>query len=108
VPYWDPVTRRPTSPFAHGRSEVWDLPGMEVAIERARRKLALQLRALRAQQNWTQEELAERAGLHPQQVIRLENARANPSLPTLVALGLALKVCIRPTERVLCVSAWSA
>lgn len=89
------VVRRTPSKHAHGRSEVWELPGLDAALRRERRRLAFRLRALRSKRGWTQEQAAERAGLHPQHVVRLENARANPALPTLVALAVAYRVAVQ-------------
>ncbi len=50
------------------------------------------MRELRSLRGWTQQELAEAAGLHPVHISRIELGIANAALPTLVAIALALNV----------------
>ncbi len=54
--------------------------------------LAARLRELRAARGWTQEEAAEAIGLHAKQLQRMEGAKANPTLATLVAVAAAYGV----------------
>jgi transcriptional regulator with XRE-family HTH domain len=51
--------------------------------------LARRIRDLRAARGWTQETAAERIGVEPAQVRRIEAGRANPSLAVLVSLAAA-------------------
>lgn len=57
-----------------------------------RRRLGESVRQLRALQGLSQEELAERAGLHWTQVQRIEQAKLNPTLETLESLARGLGV----------------
>lgn len=53
------------------------------------------LRELRESAGWTQVQLAERAGLHPQGIVKLERGEREPSFATALALADALGVtCI--------------
>lgn len=58
------------------------------------RHVALQLgrrvRELRQDRGWTVEEAAERFGIEPAHVRRIEAGRTNPSLATLVSIARAL------------------
>jgi len=51
------------------------------------------LEELRTQQNWTQQELAERVGVSRQTIISLERGRYNPSI--LLAFRLASQFGVR-------------
>lgn len=51
-----------------------------------------QLRALRERAGLTQQQLAERAGLHRQGIVKLERGEREPAWSTLLALAVALKV----------------
>jgi DNA-binding XRE family transcriptional regulator len=82
----------PPSPFSHGRSEYWNRPLVARAIAKEQRRLGLRLRHLREQAGLTQQEAAERAGLHPVAVTRLENGKQNATLSTLVCLASAYRV----------------
>ena len=46
------------------------------------------MRELRAESGWTVEEAAERFGVEPAHVRRIEAGRTNPSLATLVSIAL--------------------
>lgn len=59
---------------------------------RNQEQLGRYLRVLRRQQNLTQEQLAERAGIHPTFVSRIESGRAMPSLDVLARVARALGV----------------
>jgi transcriptional regulator with XRE-family HTH domain len=50
------------------------------------------LRALRQRRGWTQAQLAERAGMHPQSVVKLEAGDREPAWSTLWTLAAALGV----------------
>lgn len=49
------------------------------------------LRRLRTERAWTQEQLAEKAGCHPNYVGGLERGERNPTLTTLLAVSRALQ-----------------
>ena len=51
--------------------------------------MAASLRRRRELLGLTQEQAAEKAGLHPKHIQRLEGAKANATLTTLTALALA-------------------
>jgi transcriptional regulator with XRE-family HTH domain len=51
-----------------------------------------QLRALRTDKHLTQEQLAERAGLHPTFISNIERGYSAPTLYTLLSLAQALEV----------------
>ncbi len=55
-------------------------------------RLGEQLRYLRKEQNLTQEELAEKIGVHPTYVGKMEGGKSNPSTIMLFKLSRALKV----------------
>ncbi|MGE7991534.1 helix-turn-helix transcriptional regulator [Pseudomonas sp. NPDC089554] len=62
------------------------------------------IRALRAEQGWSQAELAERLGVSRQTVNAIETGRYDPSLPLAFTiarvLGLAIEQIFEPTEPV--------
>lgn len=58
------------------------------------RAIADNLRALRTSQGWSIDALASRAGISRGMVIRIEQARTNPSIGTLVRLADALRVSV--------------
>ena len=53
------------------------------------------LRELREESGMTQAQIAERAGLHPQGVVKLERGEREPAWATVVALAEALGVDCR-------------
>jgi transcriptional regulator with XRE-family HTH domain len=55
-------------------------------------KLGKQIARFRVQAEFTQEELAERAGVWPETISRLERGRGNPSLDLVARLSKALAV----------------
>lgn len=55
-------------------------------------RLGEQLRYLRKEQNLTQEELAEKIGVHPTYIGKIEGGKSNPSTIMLFKLSRALKV----------------
>ena len=55
-------------------------------------RLGEQLRYLRKEQNLTQEELAEKIGVHPTYIGKIEGGKSNPSPIMLFKLSRALKV----------------
>lgn len=57
-----------------------------------RRQMARTLRRLRAERGWSQEEMADRAGLHRTYVSGLERGVRNPTLTVLARLAKALGV----------------
>ncbi len=58
------------------------------------RDLALRIRELRALKGWSQERLAEEAGIHRTYLGGIEIARRNPSLRNLIRISKALGVPI--------------
>jgi transcriptional regulator with XRE-family HTH domain len=59
--------------------------GIKVALGR-------NVRALRLRREWSQEVLAENAGLNRGQISEIELANGNPSVETITKLALALQV----------------
>lgn len=57
-----------------------------------RRHLARNLKRLRLERGWSQEELAEQAGLHRTYVSGVERAVRNPTITIVAALAKALRV----------------
>lgn len=92
--YGEAVPANRSSPYSHGRSEVWERPGMRQAIEQAQRKLGLRLRALREEQELTQEVAAEAMAIHVTHLQRIEAGCANVTLATLVAASVAYRVSV--------------
>lgn len=86
---------RRTSPDRfHGPSEVWARPAIKRAIERARKRLGLRLKAIREAKGLTQEEAAERAAIHAKHLGVIEGGKGNATLGTLVALAYAYEVSL--------------
>lgn len=56
------------------------------------RDLAIRIRDLRKAKGWSQEKLAEEAGIHRTYLGGIETARRNPSLRNLIRIALALDV----------------
>ena len=56
--------------------------------------IGVQVRALRKQKKWTQEELAEISGVEPSNISHIERAATKVSLPTLMNLANALEVTL--------------
>jgi DNA-binding XRE family transcriptional regulator len=63
---------------------------METAAPQSRSGFANRLKALRGGADLTQAELARRAGLHPQSLVKLEAGDREPSWQTVRALARAL------------------
>ncbi|MGH6949985.1 MAG: helix-turn-helix domain-containing protein [Vitreimonas sp.] len=57
-----------------------------------RRQLARNLKRLRAEKGWSQEELADQAGLHRTYVSGVERGVRNPTITIVAALAKALGV----------------
>jgi len=61
------------------------------------------VRALRAAREWTQEDLAHRAGFDRKSINRLENGAYSPSLDRVAvladALGVPVSELVRPMDR---------
>jgi len=83
---------RPSSPHAHGRSEIWSRAALEKAIVRERSRFGRRVRAVRNRQGLTQEQAAEQIGIHPKHLARIEGGTVNPTLSTLIAMALAYRV----------------
>jgi transcriptional regulator with XRE-family HTH domain len=56
------------------------------------RDVAVRIRKLRNERGWSQERLAEEAGIHRTYLAGIEGARRNPSLKNLIRIALALGV----------------
>jgi len=54
--------------------------------------LGTRIKALRKQRGWSQERLAERAGISTQYVSNIERGKENPTLDLLLGLAEALRV----------------
>jgi len=52
----------------------------------------MRLKQLRAKRGWTQEQLAEKAGINRGYLARLETGRHDPTITTLEKLAKALRV----------------
>ena len=55
-------------------------------------KVAMRIKEIRERKGWTQEMLAEKAGIGRSHLARLETARQDPTLATLEKIARALKV----------------
>jgi transcriptional regulator with XRE-family HTH domain len=58
------------------------------------RRFAVRIRELRNQHGWSQERLAEEAGIHRTYLGGIETARRNPSLRNIIRIALALGVSV--------------
>ncbi|HYO71874.1 MAG TPA: helix-turn-helix transcriptional regulator [Archangium sp.] len=83
------------SPHTHGRSEVRTRKDLAPAIKRELRRVGGRLRELRLERGLTQEQAAEKMGVHPKYLTRLEGGGVNVTLATLVAASVAYKVLLR-------------
>jgi len=74
-----------------------------VRFRRVAKSLSRRARELRAARQWTIEVAAERIGVEPAQVRRIESGQANPSLAILVsvaaAFGLSVSELLAPAKR---------
>jgi transcriptional regulator with XRE-family HTH domain len=59
------------------------------------RELAVRIRQLRHAKGWSQEKLAEEAGMHRTYLGGIEVARRNPSLRNLIRLARALGIPVK-------------
>ena len=95
------MTGKP-SIHAHGASELKGRPTLMREVARELRTLALRLRAVRERAGLTQEQAAERIGLHAKHLQRLERGGANVTFATLVACahayGTAVASLLSPEE----------
>jgi transcriptional regulator with XRE-family HTH domain len=57
-----------------------------------RARLARNVRALREAQGWSQEDYADRAGIHRTYVSDIERAKRNPTITVIERLAVPLKV----------------
>lgn len=64
------------------------------AFRQISRRLAKRVRQLRAQRGWTQERAAEKMGVEPAHVRRIEAGTANPSPALLVSIAKALGISV--------------
>jgi transcriptional regulator with XRE-family HTH domain len=73
------------------------------AFRRVAVQLGRRVRSLRQEQGWSVEKAAERFGIEPAHVRRVESGRTNPSLATLVGIahGLSTDVVELLAERAL-------
>jgi DNA-binding XRE family transcriptional regulator len=73
--------------------------GAELGAFRFRFSLARQLAELRRERHLTQKELADRSGISPAEISRIERAQGNPTTATLGAITYALEVDVRLVAR---------
>ena len=70
------------------------------ALERVQLRLGAIVAALRDRTDWSQDEVARRAGVHPVTVRRIEKTTANPRLSSILSiawvLGAELEITVRP------------
>ncbi|MBK8170731.1 MAG: helix-turn-helix transcriptional regulator [Sandaracinaceae bacterium] len=71
---------------------MWAKPTLARAIRGAKMRFGARVRDLRRAEGLTQEEVAERAGVHPKYVSRVEGGLANPSLAVVIAIANALSL----------------
>ena len=86
------TARKPAQ--SHGRSEIWSNKTLARAVEKELARLGERCRALRIERELSQEQAAEKAHLHANHIRRIENARGNPTVATMVALARAYKVSL--------------
>jgi transcriptional regulator with XRE-family HTH domain len=65
---------------------------MSVCDMDIRKRLATNIKLLRKAQDWSQEELADRAGLHRTYISGVERGVRNPTITVLVGIAEALGV----------------
>lgn len=86
------VARASPTPKVRTRSEVRERPELKRAFGDAARLLGARLRALREEREQTREVAAEKVGIHPIHLARIEYGQSNVTLATLVALARAYDV----------------
>jgi transcriptional regulator with XRE-family HTH domain len=69
------------------------------AIRTERARLGRRLREIREKRGLTQEQAAEKAGVHPKHIVRVEGGAANVTIATLVALSTAYDTRLRDLFR---------
>lgn len=70
------------------------MPSADLEFEANKRHLAANVAELRARRGWSQQALADAAGLDLKHVQKLEYRQLNPSLRTLVRVGRAFGVTV--------------
>ena len=86
------MAKKPISPHAHGRSEIWERAGLVRKIGKEQKRLGALLRALRKERELTQEQAAEKIGIHAKYLQRVELGTANVTISTLVAIATAYRI----------------
>jgi len=80
---------------------LWPMAARSINKE-AIKRFPAELRALRQEKHWTQEELADRAGLHFTYISQIERGLKSPSLRSLGqiadALGITLSMLVKRME----------
>lgn len=76
-------------------SEVWKRPDLVAQIELEQKRLGERFRELRTLCKLTQEQAAEKAGLHVTHLSRIEGGLVNISFGTLVSLARSYEVSLR-------------
>jgi transcriptional regulator with XRE-family HTH domain len=82
------------SPAAKGGAPKTALHRAAPRFRRVAALLARRVKDLRAARRWTIEAAAERIGIEPAHVGRIESARANPSLAVLVSVATAFGLTV--------------
>jgi len=57
-------------------------------------QLGLRIRQLRRAHGWTQEALAEKAGIHPVDLAGIERGKRNPAFKNLARIAAALEITL--------------
>jgi len=69
------------------------MAGLKDAADGAE-QLGLRIQQLRRAHGWTQESLAEKAGIHPVYLAGIEGGKRNPSFKNLVRIAAALEITL--------------
>ena len=73
---------------------MWERPEVVAAVAQSMTAIGRNLRAIRKRKGLSQEQIAERAGLHAKHVQRLEAGAKNTTVASIAALAAALEVRI--------------
>jgi transcriptional regulator with XRE-family HTH domain len=68
---------------------------MEGSMQTAKELLGMRIKEVRKARQLSQEKLAEKVGVDPKQISRIEGGKSAPSLDTLEAIAVNLEVTIK-------------